>query len=145
MTEQTRTELAAALLRVSLGTMYLAHSFILKFFTYGLSGTAAYFQSIGLPGWLAYVVFILEAAGGVFLILGIQTRWVALSLMPALIGAIVWAHGVNGWVFTAPGGGWEYPAYLIVLSIAQFLLGDGAYALHRSSDIFAPSSREALS
>jgi putative oxidoreductase len=38
----------------------------------------------------------------------------------------------NGWVFSAPGGGWEYPTYLFVLSIAQFLLGDGAFALKPS-------------
>jgi putative oxidoreductase len=57
------------------------------------------------------------------------SRWVALALVPALLGAIIWAHGSNGWVFTAPNGGWEYPLYLIVLSVAQFLLGDGALAL----------------
>jgi len=54
---------------------------------------------------------------------------VAVALLPALIGAILWVHAGNGWVFTAPNGGWEYPAFLIVVSIAVALLGDGAYAL----------------
>jgi putative oxidoreductase len=63
------------------------------------------------------------------LVLGIQARWVALALLPPLFGAIVWVHGANGWVFTASGGGWEYPAYLIIASLAQALLGDGAHAL----------------
>ncbi len=120
---------AVTLLRVSLGVMYLAHSVVLKLFTFGLAGTAGYFESIGLPGWLAYATFAAEAVGGIMLVLGIYARWVALALVPALLGAIVWAHGANGWVFTAPNGGWEYPLYLIVLSIAQFLLGDGAFAL----------------
>jgi putative oxidoreductase len=66
---------------------------------------------------------------GCFLILGVQTRWVVLVLSPALLGAIIWVHAGNGWVFTAPNGGWEYPAFLIVVSIVQFLLGDGAYSL----------------
>ncbi len=135
---QTRTELTdygVTLLRVSLGVMYLAHSVVLKLLTFGLAGTAGYFTSIGLPGWLAYLTFAAEAAGGIMLVLGIQARWVALALIPALAGAIIWAHGANGWVFTAPGGGWEYPLYLIVLSIAQALLGDGQYALSPSRSL----------
>ena len=126
-----------ALLRISLGVMYLAHSVVLKLFTYGLPGTAGYFESIGLPGWLAYVTFAAEAVGGLMLVLGIYGRWVAIALTPALLGAIIWAHGANGWVFTAPNGGWEYPLYLIVLSLAQFLLGDGALALRRSDGVAA--------
>lgn len=132
---QTRTDFTdygVTLLRVSLGVMYLAHSVVLKLLTFGLAGTAGYFTSIGLPGWLAYLTFAAEVAGGVMLVLGIQARWVALALIPALAGAIIWAHGANGWVFTAPGGGWEYPLYLIVLSVAQALLGDGHYALSPS-------------
>ena len=126
-----------ALLRVSLGTMYLAHSVVLKLFAYGLAGTAGYFESLGLPGWLAYVTFAAEAVGGLLILIGFHSRWIALALTPALLGAVIWAHGANGWVFTAPGGGWEYPVYLIVLSVAQALLGDGAFAVssYRSSFI----------
>jgi putative oxidoreductase len=117
------------LLRVALGTMFLAHSVLLKFFTYGLAGTAMFFTSVGLPAWLAYVTFAAEAVGGVMLVLGIASRYVALALSPFLLGAWFVVHLGNGWVFTAPNGGWEYPAYLFVLCIAQALLGDGAYAL----------------
>lgn len=132
MKQAELTAIATTILRISLGVMYLAHSIVLKLLTFGLAGTAGYFESIGLPTWLAYVTFTAEAVGGVMLVLGIQARWVALALAPALIGAIIWAHAPNGWVFTAPGGGWEYPLYLLVLSIAQFLLGDGRYALQPS-------------
>lgn len=125
----------AALLRVSLGTMYLAHSIVLKLMTFGLAGTAGYFQSIGLPGWLAYATFAAEAIGGAMLVLGVQARWVALALTPALLGAIIWAHAGNGRVFNAPGGGWEYPLYLVVLPTAQFLIGDGALTLKPSSGL----------
>jgi putative oxidoreductase len=132
LTQDRLTDSAVTLLRISLGVMYLAHSIVLKLFTFGLAGTAGYFESIGLPGWLAYVTFAAEAIGGVLLVLGIYASWVALALIPALLGAIIWAHGGNGWVFNAPDGGWEYPLYLIVLSVAQFLLGDGPYALRPS-------------
>ena len=106
----------ATLLRIALGIMFIAHSVVLKYFTFTLAGTAQYFVSIGLPAFLAYVVFAAEAVGGVLLVLGIRTRWVALALIPVLIGA-TWAHVGNGWVFNAPNGGWEYPLFLIVISV----------------------------
>jgi putative oxidoreductase len=135
MTQTQQTSFAAFLLRVTLGIMYLAHSLVLKLGTFGLAGTAGFFVSVGLPGWLAYVTFAAEAVGGILLVLGVQTRWVVLALSPALLGAIIWVHAGNGWVFTATNGGWEYPAFLIVVSVVQFLLGDGAYALAPSKPL----------
>lgn len=116
------------LLRVSFGVMLFAHGFILKYMTYTLAGTVGFFESLGLPSALAYVVFLAETIGGILLILGIGTRWVAAAMVPILLGAL-WVHLGNGWVFNAPNGGWEYPLYLVVLSIAQVLLGDGALAV----------------
>ena len=129
------------LLRVSLGVMFLAHSIVLKLMTYTLTGTAQFFEGAGLPGWLAYATFGAEAVGGVMLVLGVQARWVALLLSPILVGAIATVHGTKGWVFTATGGGWEYPAYLFVLCIAQFLLGDGLCALSPSSSFSKEDGR----
>jgi putative oxidoreductase len=129
--ETTSTAYGTLLLRVSLGVMFIAHSLVLKWMTFTLAGTAQYFESIGLPGPLAYATFFAELIGGILLVLGVQSRWVALGLLPILAGA-TWVHIGNGWVFSAPGGGWEYPLYLIVLSVAQALLGDGAHALSPS-------------
>jgi putative oxidoreductase len=113
------------LLRVALGIMFIAHSVVLKYFTFTLAGTAQYFDSIGLPASLAYVVFALEAIGGVLLVFNIATRWVALALVPVLIGAM-WVHLGNGWVFSAPNGGWEYPLFLIVISVVVALQAYGS-------------------
>lgn len=124
-------ELGIFILRVALGIMFLAHSVVLKFFTFTLAGTAQFFETIGYPSALAYIVFFMEMIGGIMLVLGIQTRWVALALAPILLGAIPVHSG--SWVFSAPNGGWEYPLYLFVLCIAQALLGDGAYALNSSA------------
>jgi putative oxidoreductase len=60
---------------------------------------------------------------------------VALALTPTLLGAIIWVHAANGWVFSAKGGGWEYPAFLLVVSVAVAALGSGAYALSRPSRV----------
>jgi putative oxidoreductase len=119
--------LAALLLRVSLGTMFVAHA-LLKYFAFTLPGTAQFFASLGLPGFLGYVVFGAELVGGVLLILGVQVRNVALALVPIMLGA-TWVHLGNGWLFSAKGGGWEYPAFWTVALIVQALLGAGAYAL----------------
>ncbi|HEY0941260.1 MAG TPA: DoxX family protein [Steroidobacter sp.] len=116
-----------ALLRVSLGIMFIAHGLILKFFMFTLAGTAQFFASIGLPGVLAYVVFALETVGGILLLINYRTRWVALGLIPVLLGAL-WVHIGNGWVFSNPNGGWEYPLYLIVISVVVALQAEPVQA-----------------
>jgi putative oxidoreductase len=93
---------------------------ILKYFTFTLAGTAQYFESIHLPGFLAYIVFAAEAIGGALLVAGVQTRIVSLALIPVLAGAL-WVHSGNGWVFSNSGGGWEYPLFLIVLNVVVAL------------------------
>jgi len=123
--------IGATTLRVSLGLMFIAHSVVLKYFMYTLAGTAQYFESIGLPSALAYVVFAAEAIGGVLLILNIRTRWVALALVPILIGA-TWAHIGNGWVFSNTNGGWEYPVFLIIATVVVALQAESVRAEQRT-------------
>ena len=118
---------AALLLRVALGTMFIARA-LLKYYVFTLPGTAQFFQSLGLPGALAYLTFFAELAGGALILAGFFGRWVSAGLIPVLLGA-TWAHAANGWVFTAPNGGWEYPAFLAAAALAHALIGDGAYAV----------------
>jgi len=118
---------AALVLRVSLGVMFIAHA-LLKVFVFTLPGTAQFFQSLGLPAALAYLVFWAELIGGALILAGIYSRWVSAALVPILLGA-AWAHAGNGWVFSAPNGGWEYPVFLAAAAAVQALLGDGKYSL----------------
>lgn len=120
-------DLAAFILRVSLGVLFLAHAG-LKIFVFTLPGTAAYFASQGFPAWTAYAVVAGELAIGVGLILGILVRVASIASLPILVGALA-VHLPNGWVFSAPHGGWEFPALWIVLAVVQTLLGAGAYAV----------------
>jgi putative oxidoreductase len=119
---------AALLLRFSLGVMLLAHGLLLKVFTFGIPGTVGYFQSLGFPGFFAYLVILGEIGGGVALILGLWTRTISLLLLPILIGATL-QHAGNGWMFAAPKGGWEFPAFWTAALVVQALLGDGAHAV----------------
>lgn len=120
-------DLAAFILRVSLGVLFLAHAG-LKIFVFTLPGTAAYFASQGFPAWTAYAVVAGELAIGVGLILGVLVRVASIASLPILVGALA-VHLPNGWVFSAPNGGWEFPALWIVLAVVQVLLGAGAYAV----------------
>ena len=140
MSESRRIELAAALLRTGLGVMFIAHA-LLKYFVFTLPGTAQFFESLGLPGVLGYATFAAELVGGVMLVLGVYTRPVAFALVPVLLGAL-WAHAGNGWLFSAPNGGWEYPAFLALVSIVVGLLGSGAYAVQaRQRPVIEGSAR----
>ncbi len=125
------TQLGITLLRVSLGAMWMAHA-LLKLLVFTLPGTAQYFVSIGFAGFLAYPVFAAELLGGIALLLGVYARQAALALVPVMAVA-AWVHAPNGWAHTSVGGGWEYPVFLIVVSIALWLLGDGAAAIKRNA------------
>jgi len=130
---------AAFLLRLVLGGLFLAHAG-LKIFVFTPAGTAGFFASLGLPGWLAYVTIGWELLGGVALIVGVVPRAVALAMVPVLLGAIVTVHGAAGFFFTNPNGGWEFPAMWIVALIVQALIGDGAFAL-KPTPLLKPMQR----
>ncbi|UGQ45384.1 DoxX family protein [Massilia endophytica] len=121
-----RPDLAAALLRVSLGAMWISHA-LLKVLVFTMAGTSQFFVSQGLPGWLAWPVVAAEIVGGAAILAGYRGRLVSLLLLPVLAGAL-YVHAGNGWVFTSAGGGWEYPLFLMAMSLVHALLGDGAYA-----------------
>jgi len=121
---------AALLLRVVLGALFLAHAG-LKLFVFTPAGTAAFFGSLGFPPVVAYATIAAEVVGGAALLLGVMTRWVSLALLPLLLGAAILVHLPNGFFFTAPNGGWEYPAFWAVALLCQALLGDGAFSLRR--------------
>jgi putative oxidoreductase len=127
----TNADLAATILRVSMGILFLAHAG-LKLFVFTPAGTVGYFASLGLPGPLAYLVIAAELVGGIALILGLYSRWVSLALVPILLGSIYVPHGAAGFFFSNEGGGWEFPAFWAVALVVQALLGDGAFALKRS-------------
>jgi putative oxidoreductase len=118
-------------LRVGLGSVFLAHAYA-KAFVYTFAGTAQYFEANGFAGFSVYPVFAIELLGGLALIAGFHTRWAALALLPVMVGALK-PHLAAGWMFTSPGGGWEYVAFVIATLLAQFFLGGGAYAVAGSA------------
>ncbi|MDQ4136586.1 MAG: DoxX family protein [Pseudomonadota bacterium] len=114
-------------LRAALGIMFIAHAY-LKVAVFTMPGFQGFLGSVGLPTVLAWPIVLAEFIGGLAILVGYYGRWVSLALLPILLGALA-IHAPNGWVFNAPNGGWEYPAFLAVAAIAHVLVGDGAFAV----------------
>jgi putative oxidoreductase len=133
MIDQRFADCAALLLRLGLGTMWMSHA-LLKVFVFTVPGFQEFLASQGMPPALALPIIVLEMAGGILIALGFRGRLVSLALIPILIGATV-AHAANGWVFSNPQGGWEYPVFLIAMSVVHGLLGDGAFAIKPKSAV----------
>ena len=124
MNESNLQNIGATLLRVSLGIVLIAHSAWLKVMVFGIPGTVGFFESLGLPGFSAYLTIAVEIIAGLALIVGYQVRLAALASVSVLIGAS-WVHSGNGWLFSNANGGWEYPVFLVAVALAVFFIGGG--------------------
>lgn len=125
--QNSNADYAALVLRVSSGALFIAHG-LLKVNVFTIAGTVGFFESLGIPGIFAYLTILAELAGGAALILGVGTRAVSLALIPILLGA-TWVHAGNGWIFSAEGGGWEFPVFWSIVQVVIVILGRGAFAL----------------
>nr|WP_241020129.1 DoxX family protein [Burkholderia sp. Ac-20345] len=124
---------AALVLRVALGVMFIAHG-LTKLLVFTPTGTAQFFASVGFPGWFAWPIILFEIGAGILLLLGIYTRIVAIVAAAELFVAST-VHFGNGWMFTNPHGGWEYPVFLAIAAIVIALIGDGAHAVKRTPNL----------
>ncbi|MFG1347629.1 DoxX family protein [Xanthobacter autotrophicus DSM 431] len=128
------------LLRVALGLMWVMHG-LMKVFVFTVPGFAGFLAKIGMPSALALPIIAAEIIGGLLIIGGVYARQVAILLIPIMLGALNY-HAPNGWVFSVPGGGWEYPAFLVVASLVVALAGEGALAVKPAALI--PGARRAV-
>jgi putative oxidoreductase len=114
-------------LRAALGIMFIAHAY-LKLAVFTVPGFAGFLGQMGYPTFLAWPIILAELIGGFAILAGFYARIVSVALLPVLLGAAL-IHAPNGWVFNAPNGGWEYPAFLAAAAVAHILIGDGALAI----------------
>lgn len=117
------TNTAQVLLRLTFGVILLAHG-LLKALVFGHAGTVGFFASLGLPAIVAYIVMYAEILAGIAIIVGFRVRAIAILTLPILLGA-VWVHAGNGWLFSAKGGGWEFPVVLVVMAVIVAMQGGG--------------------
>lgn len=128
-----------AVLRVMIGLMFVAHGAQKLFGMWGgggLSGTAAYFEVLGLaPGFpLAVAVGVTEFAGGLMLMAGALTRYVTIALLVVLVGAVWNVHLANGFFLNwglVPGRGHGIEFHLVSAGalLCLVLAGPGALSV----------------
>ena len=116
------------LLRVVLGIVFLYHGYLKLFVSGGFTGTANFFTSLGIPVpvYSALLVSVVEFAGGLFLILGVATRWSSALLLVEMLVALFLVHLKNG--FLVSNGGYEFVLVLIAGLVVVFASGPGKLA-----------------
>jgi len=133
---------AALLLRVTLGSLAIAHLYW-KFYVLpgGLQAWWGNLNMQGYPDWVVYYVLSGEFAGAILLIPGVVTRWVGLYALPLMLGAAQYWIVRKGFFFVSAGA--EMPLLWSVTLVIQAMLGDGAYALVPSPPFPFLGSRKA--
>jgi len=112
--------LGLAALRVTAGTVFIAHGYA-KLFTYGFAGVTGMFGHMGVPfpGATGPLVAVLEFFGGIGLVIGFLTRLAALGLAIDMIGAILIVKLKGGF------SGYEFEFMLFGSSVTLVLTGAG--------------------
>jgi len=135
----TSNDVALTILRLVLGVVFLAHGsqkMLGWFGGYGFHGTMGFFEHLGMPAPVAFLVICTEFFGGLGLMVGLLTRIAALGIGIEMIGAIFMIHLQNGffmnWFGTQKGEGFEYHLLVIAAAAALLLRGAGAFSVDRA-------------
>ncbi len=121
----------ATILRVALGIVFVMHAYF-ALAVDGVRGTIALQRSLGLPlpELGAWYVILTHGLGGVLIIVGLFTRWVALANLPIMAGAFFLVHLKQGF-FMGRDGGYEFVFLVLAANLALVFLGPGALAVRR--------------
>ncbi|SFE99221.1 DoxX family protein [Alteribacillus iranensis] len=114
------------ILRVVLGIIFFIHG--LDKFQAGIGNTVGFFDSIGIPGFLAYIVAVIELVGGLAMILGIGTKIVGSLFAIIMVGAIFTAKLSAGFL-----GGYELDLALLAMSLYVVLSNNTALSLGKTN------------
>ncbi|QGQ45268.1 DoxX family protein [Metabacillus sediminilitoris] len=120
-----KNEVGALILRLTLGLLFFIHGLVK--FQDGIGNTVGWFNSIGIPGFLGYVVPFVELVGGIALIIGIGTRLVSTFIAIIMIGAIFKVKLAIGLLGNGQMAGYELD--LAFLAIAIYLAINGSKLL----------------
>ncbi|MCM3177758.1 DoxX family protein [Cytobacillus horneckiae] len=116
-----KNQIAAAILRVVLGVVFFMHG--VSKFQDGIGNTVGFFESLGLPGFAAYIVALIELIGGLAMILGIGTRIISILFALIMIGAITMVKIGEGFF------GIEFDLVLMTMSICLAIVNKSYLAL----------------
>jgi putative oxidoreductase len=133
-----KKDLGALILRVTLGVLFFIHGLVK--FQGGIENVVGWFDSIGLPGFMAYGVALLEMLGGLALIVGLATRLVSALFALLLIGATLKVKLSLGLFGNGQMAGYELD--LTYLAMAIYLAINGSRVLSLGQLIFKRDSTD---
>ncbi|MGL5929973.1 MAG: DoxX family protein [Dermatophilaceae bacterium] len=122
-------DLGMLVVRLALGPMLVVHGWNKVFGGGGLSGTAGWFDSLGLrPGWLhARVAAATEIGAGVLVTLGLLTGLAGMAFVGLMTVAALTDHRGKGYFVFA--GGWEYVVLVAMVAVGLVSVGPGDWSL----------------
>jgi uncharacterized membrane protein YphA (DoxX/SURF4 family) len=112
-------EIGTLVLRIYLGLAFVIHG--LAKFQGGVGNTAGWFDSIGIPGFMAYVVAAIELFGGLLLVVGLGTRYISALLFIIMISATIKVKLSAGFMGSGQGAGYELDIAYAVIALFLFL------------------------
>ncbi|MBT2696452.1 DoxX family protein [Bacillus sp. ISL-40] len=120
-------EASTLILRVMLGITFFVHGLVK--FQGGIENIVGWFDSIGLPGALAYVVASVEMIGGAALVLGLGSRIVSALLALLMIGATIKVKLAIGFLGNGQMAGYELDLALLAMAVFIAINGSKMFAL----------------
>jgi len=123
---EAASPLAVLVLRLVLGSIMATHGWMKVH--HGMANFVQLIQSLGMPGWMAYVSAWAEFGGGILVLIGLLTRVASLFILLDMLVAIVKVHLGNGLVSHSGKSGYEFPLALAAIALALALLGAGPFA-----------------
>lgn len=124
---ENKYEVSTLILRLVLGISFFIHGLVK--FQGGIENTVGWFGSIGLPGFLAYGVALIEVVGGLALVLGLFTRLVSVLFVLLMVGAIVKVKLAAGFLGNGQMAGYELDLAFLAMAVSIAITGSKAYAL----------------
>ncbi len=124
---ENKFELGQLIIRVVLGITFFIHG--LDKFQGGVENTAGWFESIGIPGVVAYGVAIIELVGGLMLVLGLFSRIVSILFAVVMVGAIVKVKLAIGFLGNGQMAGYELDLAFLAMAVMLAITGSKAFAL----------------
>ncbi|MEX0730906.1 MAG: DoxX family protein [Aquisalimonadaceae bacterium] len=123
-------DLGKLILRLTLGILILLHG--LAKITGGIGGIQGMLGGAGLPGFIAYGVYLGEVLGPIMIMIGWHTRIGALLIAINMLFAIGLAHTNELFAFTGTGG-WalELQGMFLLTAVALIFTGPGAFSINR--------------
>lgn len=123
-----RSDLGKLLLRVSLGILILFHG--IHKMIHGIDNIESMLLAVGLPGFLAYGVYIGELIAPIFIILGLYARYASIVLAINMLFAIYLAYGFSLNLGKYGALSIESPLVFLIMTLLVFLLGSGKYSVN---------------